>query len=237
MNDVHISQLDLNLFVVFEAIFATGSVTGAGERLYLRQPAASHALARMRETFGDPLFVRHGRAPAPTPLARKMIEPVRRAPREFEASVARVETFDPARMRKRLVVGMRDVHEATVLPELLRAISRSAPMSDLSTVRVKRRDLEAELATGSLDMAIDVSLPLSDEIRRTRFMAGKLVVVARRGHTRLLRVLDLKTYLAQQHIMVTTRRRARAPRSSSLPAAACGDGCGCAARATLPRAG
>jgi DNA-binding transcriptional LysR family regulator len=216
MNDVHISQLDLNLFLVFEAIFSTGSVTGAGERLYLTQPAASHALARMRETFGDPLFVRHGRALAPTPLARKMIEPVRRALREFEASVARVETFDPARMRKRFVIGMRDVHEATVLPELLRAISRSAPMIDLSTVRVNRRDLEAELATGSVDVSIDVSLPLSDEIRRTRFMAGKFVVVARRGHTRLPRVLDLKTYLAQEHIMVTSRRRGQSAEEFEL---------------------
>ena len=216
MNDLHISQLDLNLFVVFEAIFATGSVTGAGERLHLTQPAASHALARMRETFADPLFVRRGRALAPTPLARKMIEPVRRALRELEVSVARVDAFDPSRMRKRFVVGMRDVHEATLLPELLRAISGSAPMIDLSSVRVNRRDLEAELATGSVDMAVDVSLPLSDEIRRAQLTTGKFVVVARRGHPKLPSILDLRTYLVQEHIMVTSRRRGQSAEEFEL---------------------
>jgi DNA-binding transcriptional LysR family regulator len=216
MNDVHVSQLDLNLFVVFEAIFSTAGITRASERLHLTQPAVSHALARLRETFGDPLFVRRGRAVAPTPLARKMIEPVRRALREFEASVAKVDSFDPARMRKRFVIGMRDVHEATLLPELLRSISDTAPLVDLSSVRVNRRDLEAELASGTIDVAIDVSLPLSDDIRRTQLTTGRFVVLARRNHPRVRRVLDLKTYLAQEHIMVSSRRRGQSAEEFEL---------------------
>jgi DNA-binding transcriptional LysR family regulator len=119
-------------------------------------------------------------------------------------------------MRKRFVVGMRDVHEATVLPELLRTLSKSAPMIDLSSVRVNRRDLEAELATGAVDVAIDVSLPLADEIHRTRLTTGKFVVVARRGHTNLPKVLDLKAYLAQEHIMVTSRRRGQSAEEFEL---------------------
>jgi DNA-binding transcriptional LysR family regulator len=216
MNDLHVSHLDLNLFVVFEAIFSAGGVTRASDRLHLTQPAVSHALTRLRRAFSDPLFVRRGRALAPTPLARKMIEPVRRALLEFENSVARVDSFDYAQVRRRFVIGMRDVHEATVLPELLRAISRTAPLIDLSTVRVNRRDLEAELTAGTLDAAIDIALPLSDEIRRAPFMAGKFVVLARRGHPKVQRVLDLKTFLAQEHIMVSSRRRGQSAEEFEL---------------------
>jgi DNA-binding transcriptional LysR family regulator len=216
MNDLHVSHLDLNLFVVFEAIFSAGGVTRASERLHLTQPAVSHALTRLRRAFSDPMFVRRGRALAPTPLARKMIEPVRRALLEFENSVARVDSFDYAQVRKRFVIGMRDVHEATVLPELLRAIGRTAPLIDLSTVRVNRRDLEAELTAGALDAAVDIALPLSDEIRRAPFMAGKFVVLARRGHPKVQRVLDLKTFLAQEHIMVSSRRRGQSAEEFEL---------------------
>ena len=216
MNTLHVQNVDLNLLVVFEAIFSAGGVTPASECLHLTQPAVSHALTRLRKTFRDPMFVRRGRAVAPTPLARKMIEPVRRALREFENSVARVESFDPARTRKRFVVGMRDVFEAIVLPELLRVISRTAPLIDLSTVRVNRRDLEAELTAGMVDAAIDVTLPMSDEIRRAPFMAGKFVVQARRGHPKVKRVLDLKTYLAEDHIMVSSRRRGQSAEEFEL---------------------
>ena len=79
MNKPNLARVDLNLFVVFEAIYAEGGITRAARRLNLSQPALSHALARLRGLFGDALFARHGRAMAPTPLARPLIEPAREA--------------------------------------------------------------------------------------------------------------------------------------------------------------
>lgn len=61
-------RIDLNLLVVFDTIFNEGSITRAAGRLNLTQPAASHALARLREVFGDPLFNRKGHEKVPTPL-------------------------------------------------------------------------------------------------------------------------------------------------------------------------
>ena len=68
---MHFNGLDLNLLVVFEAIYTQGSLTRAAQQLHLTQPAVSHALARLRVLFGDALFERHGRAMLPTPLAQK----------------------------------------------------------------------------------------------------------------------------------------------------------------------
>ncbi len=207
MKTVHLSRIDLNLFVVFDAVYTEGGITRAAKRLSLTQPAISHALNRLRELFGDPLFVRQGKAMIATPLARAMIDPVRQSLQGLETTLQRVDRFDPATAHKHFTVGMRDVRELTALPAVMRAIARAAPLIDISTVRAERKQLEAELAAGALDAAIDVRLALSDEILRQRIDSERLVVVARRAHPMVKRGLSLKTYLAQDHILVSSRRR------------------------------
>ena len=91
---MHLSQVDLNLFVVLEAIYREGNITRAGHQLNLTQPAISHALSRLREMFSDPLFERQGQAMIPTPLARGIIEPVRRSLRNLEITLNEVARFD-----------------------------------------------------------------------------------------------------------------------------------------------
>jgi DNA-binding transcriptional LysR family regulator len=204
---MHLGKIDLNLFVVFDTIYAEGGITRTGRRLNLSQPAISHALGRLRETFDDPLFTRHGHAMTPTPLARRLIEPIRQALRDLEVTVSKVDRFDPASAMKRFTIGMRDVVESVLLPGLMRSIARSAPRIDISIVRADRRELERELSAGTLDAAIDVLLPLPDEIRRQRLGEEWLAVVARRGHPHVRARLDLDTYLAQEHILVSSRRR------------------------------
>jgi DNA-binding transcriptional LysR family regulator len=207
MKTIHLSRIDLNLFVVFDTIYTEGGITRASKRLSLTQPAISHALGRLREMFDDPLFMRQGRAMIPTPLARQMIDPVRQSLQGFEATLKRVDRFDPATARKHFTVGMRDVRELTVLPNLLRSVTRAAPFIDIAVVRAERKQLEMELAAGTLDAAIDVRLALSDEVRRQLISAERLVVVARPRHPTVKEGLDLETYLSQEHIVVSSRRR------------------------------
>lgn len=204
---MHLSRVDLNLFVVLDAIFSEGSVTRAGRRLNLSQPAISHALARLRGLTGDPLFVRNGHAVAPTPRARRMIGAVREALHGLEVSLASNAAFDPRAVSKRFVIGLQGVAEPMVAPALMRAVARSAPHVDISLVRPDRRELERELAAGTLDLVLDVLLPLPDEIRRRRLGTERLMVVLRRGHPEVGRKLDLEGYLALEHIQVSQRRR------------------------------
>ena len=207
MNVMHLSRVDLNLFVVFEAIYAEGGITRASQRLNLSQPAISHALGRLRRLFGDTLFARHGHLMTPTPLARQMIEPVRQSLRQLGATLSKADHFDAGNTTKRFTIGMRDVLEAALLPKLMRTIAASAPRIDVNSVRAVRADLESELSAGTLDAALDVLLPLPEEIRRQRLGVEYLVVVARRRHPRARAGLDLDTYLAQEHIVVSQRRR------------------------------
>src|SRR5262245_9439191 len=114
---MRLSEIDLNLLVVFEAIYREGNLTRAAKKLHLTQPALSHALARLREMFGDPLFARTGRTMAPTPFARDVIGPVREALATLERSLFPSQGFDPASAQRRFHVALRDVLEAVCLPE------------------------------------------------------------------------------------------------------------------------
>jgi DNA-binding transcriptional LysR family regulator len=207
MKAMHLSRVDLNLFVVFDAVYTEGGITAASKRLNLTQPAISHALGRLRELFGDPLFMRQGRAMVPTPLARKMIDPVRQSLHGLETTLKRSGRFDATTARKHFTVGMRDVRELNVLPALLRDMMRAAPHVDISVVRAERKQLEADLAAGRLDAAVDIRLALSDEVRCQLVDTDRLVVVARARHPVVKAGLDLETYLAQEHILVSSRRR------------------------------
>lgn len=205
---MHISKIDLNLFTVLEAIYAEGSITRASLKMNLTQPAISHALNRLRQLFDDPLFERQGHVMTPTPLTRSIIEPVRRALRGFEVTLTGAARFDAASSERSFSLAVRDVLEASVLPPLMAGIASAAPSATLNTLQVSRKELESELAAGTLDAAIDILLPLPNEIRRTQLAGNQTVVLVRRGHPLVKRSkLTLETYLQLEHIQTSSRRR------------------------------
>ncbi len=206
----HGSRIDLNLFVVFDAIFSEGGVTQAARRLNLTQPAVSHALARLRQSFDDPLFVRQGRALVPTALAQRVIGEVRTAIHGLRATLDGATGFQPATARHTFTVGMRDLTETALMPLLATRICRTAPQVSLSVVQASRRTLETELAAGMVDAAIDVLLPLGDAVKRQKLSSEPLAVLARKGHPRIKGRLTLSRYLAEEHVMVSARRRGEA---------------------------
>ncbi len=206
----NLSQIDLNLLVVLEAIYSEGGVTRAGEKLHLGQPAISHALARLRDLFHDPLFVRDGRGLAPTPLTHRLVGSLGPSLRSLEALLDKSGRFDPRETEAQFTISMRDPVEVRVLARLMRRITRDSPRIDLRVVQMRRRAIESALSTGTLDLAIDVPLSLSEKVRRKRLSADHLVVVARRGHPRMRTGFKLGTYLKEEHVMVTSRRKGAA---------------------------
>lgn len=203
------SRIDLNLFSVFDAIYREGGITPASKRLHLSQPAVSHALARLRDLLQDPLFERHGNEMRPTPRARALASTISRSLGSLEQMLERPTEFDPHTAERGFVIAMRESHETSLLPALGAALEAGSPMAGIqfACVRNDRRDLEEDLQSGELDLALDIALPLSAEIKRLRLCASPLVVLARPDHALVQGSLDLETYLAQEHVLVTGRRR------------------------------
>ncbi|RFA29223.1 LysR family transcriptional regulator [Alkalilimnicola ehrlichii] len=201
-----LSRIDLNLLVVLEAIYTEGGLTRAGERLNVTQPAVSHALGRLRNLLGDPLFVREGHGMVPTPFTRNLIGPLRQALRAMELTLNEAKRFDPGVSAQRFTLGCRDALELRVLPRLMYGLSESAPELEIATVSFRRRDIEADLFSGQLDLVTDSLLPRSRNIRHVHINTDPLVVMARKDHPALADGLDLEAYLEQRHILVSSRR-------------------------------
>lgn len=204
---MNLSRVDLNLFIVFEAIFALGSITAAGRKLNITQSAVSHALSRLRTLFEDPLFERSSRGMTPTPLARMLIVDVRNALQSMECTLQKTVHFDLSTTQRRFTIAMGDPFDAVMLPKLVECISPVAPGIEIESIYSDRRRVEAALLDGSLDMAIDVLIPTSPEIGHAAVFSEPLVVLACKDHPAIRGNVDLDTYLEQKHIQVSSRRR------------------------------
>lgn len=207
MNPLNLSRVDLNLFVIFDAIYTEGGVTPASRRVNLSQPAISHALTRLRELFDDPLFVRRGQTMVPTQRARQMIDTVRCALGGLETTIAKVDDFEPATAATTFVLGLPEPIETLAMPRFLSRLAQLAPGIDITTTRIDRSQLKAELTAGSLDAAVDIWRPVSGDLRSAPLAVHQFVVVARQGHPTVGPELTLDTYLAQGHILVSSRRK------------------------------
>ncbi|MEZ5676022.1 MAG: LysR family transcriptional regulator [Thalassovita sp.] len=169
---MNISRTDLNLFVVFEAIYSQGGVTPRGRGAASTQPTISHALGRLRDRVGDPLFVRHGQRLVPTPLADRMIGPTREALKLFQRTLGEVDGFDPLTAEMQFSIGMRALMELAFLP-LVRLLNSAAPRVMVSSVPLDRRRI-GRLSAGA-SAAIDIFLPLGEDIRREHLSTSRTV--------------------------------------------------------------
>ncbi|MGO1750324.1 MAG: LysR family transcriptional regulator [Marinobacter sp.] len=198
------ARLDLNLLHVFDTIYREGSLTRAAKALHLTQPAVSHSLSRLRDHFDDPLFTRQGNQMVPTPLARRFLESMKPALTQIQGAVNQFHAFDPANQRKTYSLGLRDVLEATFLPQLMQRLD-PYPVLEIVSKRVPRREMETQLAAGKLDFAVDVLLPVSSQTSHELLRRDRLVVLAREGHPLASRALDMKGYLSARHVLVSSR--------------------------------
>jgi DNA-binding transcriptional LysR family regulator len=201
-----LSDVDLNLFVVFDAIYTEGNLTRAGEIIGITQPAVSNSLSRLRTLFDDPLFVRTAEGMVPTPVAQNIIGSVRQALGLIRSSVQDSEHFDAAVSTKRFRVSMTDLTQAIVLPWLFGKIKHEAPLISIDCYQVHRRDLNIELASGNLDLAVDIPLTPDPQIKQAPLFSHPHVCVVRLDHSHVRDKLDISTYLALKHIHISSRR-------------------------------
>lgn len=213
-----LNRLDLNLLVVFEAVYAEQGISRAAERLNLTQSAVSHALGRLREQLGDQLFTRRGHDMIPTAAAIQLFDPVSKALREIHGSVRGLERFDPVSSTRHFKIGVRGFTESVVLPELFRAIRHQGPKMTLSAVHHGRASLAKLFHSGAIDLAIDTLNSLPENMSAEVLDRVSFVVMLRAGHPALSAPLDLDAYLRLDHVAASTNRLGASPEDAALKA-------------------
>src|SRR5271170_3883676 len=144
---------DLNLLIVFDAVMQERSVTRAGSRIGLSQPAMSHALTRLRHMLKDDLFVRTPDGMVPTPRAEALAGPLRAALRDMQLALE-PESFAPQTATRRFVVAANNYAAVVLVPHLLMHASDAAPGVRLVVRPTGTLNVPEMLDRGELDLAI-----------------------------------------------------------------------------------
>ena len=203
---MNLNKVDLNLFIVFDAIYTEANLTRAGQIVGITQPAVSNALARLRETFNDPLFVRTAQGMVPTPMAQNIIGPVRNALSLLRVSVQESRIFNPLQANKTFRISMTDLTEAVILPPLFQRLRRLAPAVVIESFLCKRRETTKDLAAGRLDFAVDAPLNTDPQVRHVKLMQDQYVCALRQGHPMAKDRISLDEYMGMTHIHISSRR-------------------------------
>ncbi len=202
--NMNVTELDLNLLRAFDAIAAGGSVTAAGERLGLSQPAISNALARLRKHFGDPLFVRTPGGMRPTPFAQQLAAPVRQALQLVQSALAQHAGFEPKSAQATFRFYMSDIGEMVFLPGLLERFKREAPGVKAEVAQLPMRDIHAALEAGEIDLAVGFLPGLTTGIRRQPLFHEHYVCMLRADHPNIGAQISRKQFREAAHVLVSS---------------------------------
>ena len=207
---------DLNLLVTLDVLLTEGSVAGAARRLRLSPSAMSRALARLRETTGDPLLVRAGRSLVPTPRAIELREQVGPLVEAVEAVLRPQEALDLGRLVRTFTLRNRDGFVENFGPALLARICQEAPGVRLRFVPKLDKD-STPLRDGGVDLETGVvGQNVGPEVRAQALFRDGFVGVVRMGHELCRGAITPARYAGGQHIQISRRGLERGPIDAAL---------------------
>ena len=213
LHQIDLSRIDLNLFVLFEAVREEAHVGRAADRLNLSPSAVSHGLSRLRRLLNDPLFLRTPKGVVPTERAEELSGPIAEILAQARRIVATAEPFDPQTSTRRFTIGAPDGALAAILSPLLARLRKSAPSVDIGIRQVLPLPgpVEADRAwsVGLADLesrALDIAiLPVDRAPPRFALRAlfdETFVIGMRKGHA-FARQPTLDRYCEARHLVVS----------------------------------
>lgn len=199
-----LKAVDFNLLKALDALMDERNVTRAASRLGVTQPAMSSMLTRLRETFGDPLFVRASRGIVPTQRALELAGPLKQVMSEINALLS-TTTFDPLTSRQTFRIAATDYALRAVALPLLKALKQRAPNAKLSLVSVEGDQIPARLERAEIDLALVTPEKASPDLHARELFAEHYVCAIREDHPAIQdgNQLTLDQFCSLEHALVS----------------------------------
>ncbi|MES2999509.1 MAG: LysR family transcriptional regulator [Pseudomonadota bacterium] len=195
-------KVDLTMVATLKALFDTGRVSRAADALGVTQRSVSQNLRRLRDYFGDELFVRTGNSLHPTPRAIALAPAVARLMRDIDLISRAPGAFDPATANREFIICMSEIGEFILLPRLAAAFAREAPMCAIRGLRVAQPQLTQALEKGDVDLAAGTLIGADSSLRQQRLAETPIVCMAS-SNGRWARVpLSREDYAEGRHVAV-----------------------------------
>jgi len=207
---------DLNLLVTLDVLLVEGSVARAARRLRLSPSAMSRALARLRETMGDPLLVRAGRGLVPTPRALEIRERVSLLVQEAEAVLRPTDRLDLKQLCRTFTLRTSEGFVENFGPALIARVGKDAPGVRLRFVQKADKD-SGPLREGAVDLETGVvEKTTAPELRVQALFRDRYVGVVRTGHLLTRGAVTPPRYAMGRHISVSREGFEKGPIDEAL---------------------
>lgn len=200
---MNLRSVDLNLLTLFDALLEERQLSRAADKLGMSQSAASNALARLRLTFKDDLFIRTREGMEPTPKAQQLAQPVRDGLASIRLALAEEDSFDPASSDRCFRLILNDFIEPVLLPKLLATLQAEGSQMTLQAFTNQRKENLEQLRKAQMDFYFDLKPSDDPQLECHKVFEENLSVIARKQHPRLADTLTLDDYLNEQHIIFT----------------------------------
>ena len=198
-------RFDLNLLITFHALWRERNVTRAAKRLNITQPAVSNALSRLREVFGDELFIRTPSGVEPTERCVEIAGELRLALHHIERALAPLDRFIPEESERSFRIGAMDYFDQVVLAPLMKRLENIAPKIDIRVVPLSGGAGFDPLDSGDLDfMFFDGGEP-PKRISFERMFEEHFVLIMSDKHPLAGGEVTIKDYADLKHIVFSTR--------------------------------
>ncbi len=178
---MNFDRLDLNLIKIFDSLYREKTLTRVAKIMGLSQPAISHSLAKLREFFDDPLFVREKNIMVPTAKAERIHGRMGRSLERLRHAVEDRGHSDPTRSSRAFMLGLTNYTGVVVLPRLLAALEQQAPMIRVFTRHAGAGQKADFLEEGSIDLAIGCSPINRSGLKQQRLFDDQEVCIAGRS--------------------------------------------------------
>lgn len=200
---MELSELDLNLLLIFNELMGVHNVSQTAENLSLSQPAVSNALNRLRTILGDELFHRTSTGMEPTPFAEQMAEPVAYALSSIREAINQRVEFNSLQANDTFTIATTDFGEAYILPRLLAVLDKQAPDVCIRSVRYSPDTLKTRMESGDIDLAIGLLPHLSAGYFQRRIFEHDYVCLFRRTHSFASKEgITADEFLAAEHVVI-----------------------------------
>lgn len=200
---MNLASLDLNLLVALDALLLEANVGRAAMRIGLSQPAASHALRRLRDVLGDPLLVRTGARMELTPRAQALRAPLAQALDQVRG-LFMPDEFDAARSERRFRLMMPDLAVELLMPPLMKKLDTLAPGVRIDVVPWRG----PAIFTAEFARTIDMVISIGDAFRgfhRQLLYTDSDALAVRKGHPLGMRLKNNDTFFSARHVAVIIR--------------------------------
>jgi DNA-binding transcriptional LysR family regulator len=202
LHEPDLSQVDLNLLVVFEAIMRERHVGRAAARLHLSPSAISHGLSRLRRVLHDPLFLKHPKGMVPTDRAHALAAPIDDILQRIRSVVAAAEGFDARQSTRRFTIGAPDAVFAALLPSLLGSLAKLGPGIDLNLRSILPQTALADLDARHADLVIQPLVEVPPRFHAAALYEEEFAIAMHAQHPLRTR-LTLERYCAAPHVLVS----------------------------------